>query len=158
MLKLAAVIQNLALALMAGSIAGVGLAAFVLFAEAPSREIAGQVGNVIFARLGPAILALSGLSLGARAILHRTQRPTGGRATAFILAVVVAVLAGVVALWLTPTMVDIWHAAPHADDGSGLIGDERSRFLMLHGITNLFYMGIMIICALQLVLDSLRRH
>lgn len=157
MLKAAAVVHVLALALMAGGIAGIGLAAGVIFGRAPTREVAGQIGNTLFARLGPAVLVLSLVAMAARILLHRGEPPSWWRAASTILAVLTAVLAAAVALWLTPRMNAIWSTAPHAEDGSGLLGDARSRFLMLHGISNLLYMSIMILGAVQLALSGLRR-
>lgn len=157
MLRAAAVLHDLSYALLAGGIAGIGLAAGSIFGKAPTREIAGQIGNALFARLGPAVLFLALLALACRIYLQASEPPTAWRTASLVLAVVVAALAAGVALWLTPVMNGIWHGSSHAVDGSGLIGDERKRFLMLHGISNLLYMGIMILGAVQLAFGHFRR-
>ena len=157
MIRTSGILHDLSFALMAGGIAGIGLAAGSIFGKAPTREIAGQIGNDLFARLGPAILILSFLALATRLVLHRSEPPSGWRTTAMVLAVVTAALAVAVALWLTPVMNSIWHGTSHAIDGSGLVSDERKRFLMLHGISNLFYMGIMLLSASELALRAFRR-
>ncbi len=157
MLKAAAAIHDLALAIMAGGIAGVGLSIAITFARAPSREIAGQIGNVILGILGPALLGASLVVLAARMLLHRAETPSAARAAALVLAIVTALLAALLALWLTPRMGAIWATGDHAADGSSLTGEDRTRFLKLHGFSNLLYMAVMLLAAAQLVLGSLRR-
>jgi len=143
-MRLAAILHDLSLALLVGGIAGVGFCVNLLFARAPSREIAGQVGNAIFARLGPGVLALSVALLVTSLLLHRGGPPSGRRIVSVLLAGAIVAVAAVTALWLTPRMGAIWASGAHAADGSGLLGDDRRRFLVLHIISNVAYLAVML--------------
>jgi hypothetical protein len=146
----AAVAHDLALGWMTGGIGGAGVCAVLLFQHAPSREVAGQIGNVIFTILGQAVFALTLVLLAARLFLRRARE--GATAPRLWPAVLACALAGVLALWLTPAMTDIWGAVPHDPAGSGLMGDDKARFMRLHGAGNLIYltlfaMGCLLIAA-----------
>lgn len=152
----AVAVHDLALALMIGGIAGVGLAIAMTFARAPSREVAGQIGNAVFGVLGPSVLVASLVVLVTRVLVQRSEAPSTARTASLSLAIVTALLAAIVALWLTPRMSALWTGGAHAPDGSGLTGPDRSRFLSLHGVSNLLYLAILLLSAAQLVLGSLR--
>ena len=62
-MRAVAAVHDLVLALLTGGLAGAGLAVNLLFARAPSREIAGAIGNAIFTRLGPISLGLAAVLL-----------------------------------------------------------------------------------------------
>lgn len=145
-------LHDLALAILVGSVAGVGLSAITLFDRAPSREFAGQIGNAIFEMFGLMVLVLSLVVLASRFAIHRNEAPSAARLAALAISVMIVLMAAVIALWLTPVMGRIWATAAHAPDGSGLVGDERSRFMMLHGIGNLGYVSIMLMGALLVVM------
>ena len=153
-MRLTAIVHDLSLALLVGGIAGVGLCANLLFARAPSREIAGQVGNAIFGRLGPGVLVLSVAVLITSLLLHRGGAPSGRRTGLVLLAGAMVVIAAVTALWLTPRMGALWASGAHAADGSGLIGDDRSRFLVLHIISNVAYLAVMLMGAALVLLRA----
>jgi hypothetical protein len=151
-MRLAAILHDLSLALLVGGIAGVGFCVNLLFSRAPSREIAGQVGNAIFGRLGPGVLALSVTLLITSLLLHRGGPPSGRRTVSLLLAGAIVAVAAVTALWLTPRMGALWASGVHAADGSGLIGDDRRRFLALHIISNVAYLMVMLMgVALELL-------
>jgi len=121
----------------------VGLAVSVLFARAPSREIAGQIGNVIFSRLGPAVAILA-VALFATEMITRRSRASGAAEIAStILHAAIVLMALAVALWLTPKMGAIWREGAHAADGTGLEGNARGRFLVLHVASNLIYLAML---------------
>lgn len=142
-MKAAAALHDLSLALIVGGIAGAGFAVSMLFDLAPSHEIAGQVANPTFGRLGPAV-ALLAVVLFATEMILRRARPASATGTAsIILHAVLLALALALAFWLTPRLVDLWHTGAHAADGSGLEGEARRRFMMLHGIGNLIYLAIL---------------
>lgn len=143
---MARVVHDLALCLILGGIAGTALCAGVLFERAPSREIAGHLGSVIFGRLGPAVLVLALVVVGTRLMLSR-DGSVRGRRLSLVLAAAMTAVAMVVSIWLTPQMITIWNEAPHAPDGSGLLGEDRARFFMLHGMTNLGYIAIGLLAA-----------
>jgi hypothetical protein len=157
MMRFLEVLHGLALALLTGGIAGVGLAVGVLFQRAPSREIAGQVGNATFSRLGPAVLALAAIVLAARVYLHRAEPPSGIRTTSLVLAVAIVAVAALVALGITPRMAALWAAGAHAADGSGLTGEDRGRFVALHALANAAYLVLLACGAALIVLTSIRR-
>ena len=156
MTKIASVIHGLALALLAGGIAGIVLAIDIVFDRAPSREIAGQIGNVIFGRLAPAVLGLSLLALGARIVMQGADSPSWGRTVALVAAILTVLIAAVIAFWLTPSMNLIWKEGLHAADGSGLAGDDRTRFLTMHIWSAVLYLGILSLAALQITLTAIR--
>jgi hypothetical protein len=153
MLPLAAAFHDLALALLTGGLAGVFLAVGILFEKAPSREIAGQVGNVIFGRLGPAALTLAVIVFATELILVRGKE-RGGR-TALILSLLTFLMVGAAALFLTPRMTGIWLQSPHAPDGTGLMGEEKRRFLAMHVASNLAYMGALLAGVGRIVLRAI---
>ena len=78
-MKIISALHHVSIVLMTGGIAGVGLAATVLFQKASSREVAGQIGNVIFGRLAPSVMVLSAVILataGCAAALVPALRAT----------------------------------------------------------------------------------
>ncbi len=158
MLKAAGAIHDLALAVMAGGIAGVGLAMAVTFARAPSREIAGQIGNAVFGILGPAVLTVSLVALATRIYVHGAESPSAARSASLVLAIVTVLLGALLALWLTPRMGTLWTSGAHGSDGSGLAGKDRMRFLRLHGVGNLLYLAILTLSVAQIVLSSVRKR
>ena len=150
-------LHDLCLALLVGGIAAAAVAAVTLFEIAPTREIAGQVGQVIFERLGYIVLAASVAVLLTRWALGRGEPASKSRSAALALASLSVGLALLVVLFITPRMEAIWHSAPHAQDGSGLTGDDRRDFMRLHGVANLSYMSMMAAGALQIVLRAMGR-
>jgi hypothetical protein len=136
--------HDLALALLVGGLAGVFVSVGTLFARAPTREIAGQVGNAIFGRLAPAAVLLAAIVLGARLRLHRGEPASARRSLALVLAAAIALTVAAAALYLTPRMSAIWTAAPHAADGSGLAGEDKVHFLRLHILSNLSYLAALL--------------
>lgn len=157
-MRLTGILHDLSLGLLAGGIAGIGLAVNILFDRAPSREIAGQIGNVIFSRLGPSSFALALIVLASRLYLNRIEPPSRMRTASVAICVVMAILAAVVALWLTPRMGAIWRSAPHAPDGTGLTGVDRSRFIALHVGANLAYLVIFLLGTAQIALRAWQRR
>ena len=153
--KAKAVIHDVALALVVGGIAAVGVAAGAIFGSSPTREIAGQIGNDLFGTLGPAVLGLSLVVLAARLLLQSGEPTSRVRTASLICAVLMALMAAVLALWLTPRMNTIWTGSPHAPDGSGLDPGVRGGFMILHGISNLLYLGIMLLGITQIILRTL---
>ena len=146
-------VHDVALALLAGGIAGVGMAVTVLFAKAPSREVAGQIGSATFARLGPVVLLLAMVVFGARLVTGAGATGSAGlRRLGLSLSGVALALAAVNAVWLTPRMVGLWNEGPHAADGTGLAEPARHRFLALHGMSNLAYLAILLLCLALLIL------
>ena len=145
-------IHDLAVALLAGGIAGGSLSAIVLFRKAPTREVAGEVGQAIFDLLGIVVLSLSIVLLASRILLQREETPSWKRSTALALSVICAAAACVIALWLTPAMGAIWESGPHAADGSGLAGDARASFMRLHGMANLSYLILLLSSAGMILL------
>ncbi|HKY33322.1 MAG TPA: DUF4149 domain-containing protein [Candidatus Polarisedimenticolia bacterium] len=158
--RAAAVAQDLALGLLAGGIAGAALCATVLFQAAPSREVAGDVGNAIFRPLGLAAFALSLVLLAARWVL-RLQRPASLPGTppapSLILPLAACLLSGTLAFYVTPVMTALWESAPHDPSGGGLMGEDRSRFMRLHGLGNLLYLSLLTLSAAGIAAGALRR-
>ena len=150
-------LHDLGLALLVGGIASALVAALTLFERAPSREIAGQVGQVIFERLGWVVLAASAIVLVTRLLLRREEPASRQGAAALTLASLCVGLALLVVLFITPRMASIWYSAQHAADGSGLSGDDRRAFMSLHGVANLSYMSMMVAGAVQIVLRAVGR-
>lgn len=140
-------IHDLAVALLVGGIAGGSLSAIVLFRKAPTREVAGEVGQAIFNLLGIVVLSLSIVLLASRILLQRREPPSKSRSMALALSVACAAAACAIALWLTPAMGAIWESAPHAADGSGLAGEARGSFMRLHGLANLCYLILLLSAA-----------
>jgi hypothetical protein len=134
--------HDLALGWMTGGIGGAGVCAVLLFRHAPSREVAGQIGNVIFTVLGQMVFLLTLVLVGARLVMRRHAGRAGGPAPRLWPAALACVLAGVLALWLTPAMTSIWNAVPHDPAGSGLMGADKARFMRLHGAGNLIYLAL----------------
>ncbi len=139
----AAVAHDVSLAWIAGGVLVAAVAALLLFQVAPSREVAGQVGQAIFNWLGRLMLVLSLVATGSRLAIHRGAAPPPGRSRPFpldlaLLGVMLAASA-TLALWLTPAMAAIWETAPHDPGGSGLMGADKTRFMRLHGLGNLLY-------------------
>jgi len=123
-----------------------------LFQAAPSREVAGQVGQVVFNWLGRVVFALTLVGLAGRVVLDRlaagrekARRP--GSLDLWLTASACAA-AAVLALWLTPAMEVIWRTAPHDPSGGGLVGDDKSRFMRLHGAGNLLYLTLLVVTTL----------
>ncbi|HEY3177099.1 MAG TPA: DUF4149 domain-containing protein [Candidatus Polarisedimenticolia bacterium] len=144
-------IHDLTLALVVGGIFGGAFSAVILFREAPSREVAGRVGQAIFDLLGIVVFGLSLVLLASRAFLLRTEPPSRARSVALALSVACVLLACAIALGLTPAMGRIWRTAPHAPDGSGLVEAARVPFMRLHGIANLSYLALLG-CAAAIIL------
>ena len=153
-MRIVRALHDLALAFLAGGIAGGAVCALVLFAKAPSREVAGAVGQAIFDRLGLIVLGLSAILLACRLILQRLEPPSRSRATALAASAICVVLSGIIALWLTPAMAEIWSTAPHAPDGTGLVEEARRPFMRMHGIANLCYAIILAASAGLIVLRA----
>lgn len=151
-------VVGLALGLQVGGIAVASAAAFVLFDRAPNREIAGHIGMGIFELLAAVVLALTLIVLAGRLFLRRGEPASRASSAGLVLAVACCVLALAIALWLTPQMARIWESAPHAADGAGLTGEDRRRFMALHGIGNLAYQLILVMGAAQVVLGTARRR
>lgn len=149
-------IHDLALALMVGGVAGGAIAALILFERAPTREVAGQIGQTIFDRLGVIVLALALAVVLARLLLRRLQ-PASRTLPGLPQAVICVILAGLIALWMTPAMHALWVGAPHAEDGSGLTGEAKSRFMRLHGAANLAYIAILLAGSWQIALGAGRK-
>jgi hypothetical protein len=154
MLKVFAIIHDLCLALLVGGLGAVFVAAFLLFETAPNHEIAGQVGQAIFNVVGPGTLVVTILMAASRAFLKSGVAPARLARLGTGLTVIALLLAAVIALWLTPAMAVIWRTAPHAPDGSGLTGDDFTRFMSLHGTGSASYLGILLIAAALLVMRS----
>jgi len=150
-------VYDLALAVLVGSIIGVSVAAIALFDRAPSREFAGQVGSAVFDMMGMMALALSLLILAARFLIRRREPFSVTGAVVTGLAVLAALVSAAIALWITPVMDAIWAEAPHAPDGSGLVGPERARFMWLHGLSSASYLALVVIGALMILNRSLTR-
>ena len=152
MLKLCAVIHDLCLALLVGGLGAVFVAAFVLFDAAPDHEIAGQIGQALFNLLGPGTLGVTLLLLATRAYLRTVVAAPRFAGIGTGLAVVAVILAGGIAFWLTPAMDVIWKTAPHANDGTGLAGEDYTRFMRLHGMGSASYLAIWLIAAVLLAM------
>lgn len=150
-------LHDLGLALLVGGIASAAVAALTLFEQAPTREIAGQIGQVIFQRLGWVVLAASVAVLLTRLALARGEPASKTRSAAMTLSCLCVGLALLVVLIITPRMASIWYSVPHASDGSGLTGDDRRAFMALHGVANLSYMSMMALGAVQIVIRALGR-
>lgn len=154
--RVAAVIHDLALALMVGSVAGAAVGAIVLFEHAPSREVAGEVGNAIFDAVGPLVAALSILVLLAGLPLRRLEPRPRVRATSTTLSLICVVAALLILFWFMPRMDAIWASAPHAPDGSGLVPEARARFMQLHGMANVCFLTVFFGGSLLVVLRAVR--
>ena len=150
-------LHDLGLALLVGAIAAAAVAALTLFEQAPTREIAGQVGQVIFERLGWVVLAASAAVLLTRLAIGRGEPASKSRSAALALSSLCVGLALLVVLIITPRMASIWHSVPHAADGSGLTGGDRRAFMSLHGVANFSYMSMMALGAVQIVIRALGR-
>jgi uncharacterized protein DUF4149 len=150
-------LHDLALALVAGGIAGVALCVSLLFARAPSREVAGQIGSAIFGHLGSPMLLLATIVFGARLVMRSRRAAGAGGSVALAASALLLCLAALSALWLTPEMTAIWTAGAHAADGTGLIGEDRRRFLMLHGTSNLAYLGMLALSVLLIAWPEPKR-
>ncbi len=157
-MRFVSAVHLLALALLAGGLAGVFIAVSTLFQNAPTREIAGQVGNAIFGRVALLALPLALIVLGTSLWLHRRTPASASRTLSLVLSVVSALAVGTAALYLTPRMSAIWTASPHAADGSGLMPAERSRFLTLHILGNLSYLTALVSGIALILLRSLSRR
>lgn len=154
----AAVAHDVSLAWIAGGVLVAAVAAVLLFRVAPSREVAGQVGQAIFNWLGRLMLVLSLVAAGSRLAIQRAapaaaafSRPTSwgsgpGSRRAFPLDIVLCGLmvaaSATLALWLTPAMAAIWETAPHDPGGTGLMGADKTRFMRMHGAGNLLYLTL----------------
>src|SRR5678816_3687544 len=145
-------LHDLALALMTGGIVGVGLSVSVLFARAPSRDVAGQIGGGIFGAVGPYVLLLGSIVCGARLLMRTTEPASRVGLFATAASALVVIIAALNVFWLTPRMRLIWESASHAADGSGLQGEPRREFLALHGLSNLAYLSILLIGLLLILL------
>ena len=143
---------------VSGAIVGGAIAALLLFQAAPSREVAGQVGQVVFNWLGRAVLALTLIGLASRFLLDRPAAGGGTRRRGVSLDLWLTAgacgVAAVLALWITPAMDEIWKTAPHDPAGSGLMGTDKSRFMRLHGIGNLHYLTLLAVTTLLLARRS----
>jgi hypothetical protein len=157
-MKIISALHHVSIVLMTGGIAGVGLAATVLFQKASSREVAGQIGNVIFGRLAPSVMVLSAVILATAIPIYRSQSISWNRTLSLGLAVAIFLMAAVVTFWLTPRMGAIWNSATHAGDGSGLTGEPYKQFMMMHGISNLVYIGVLLSGLVMTVLAAVRGH
>ena len=115
----AAVAHDVSLAWIAGGVLVAAVAALLLFQVAPSREMAGQVGQAIFDWLGRLMLVLSLVAAGSRLAIQRGAAPPPARSPAgtsvsrrpfpldlALLGVMLAASA-TLALWLTPAMAAI---------------------------------------------------
>ena len=154
-MKIVLALHHVALVLLTGGIAGIGLAVTVLFQRASSREAAGQIGNAIFGRLAPGALLLSAVILATAIPIYRNSSASWNRTVSVALAIAMFLLALGVTFWLTPKMSAIWASGAHADDGTGLAGDSRKQFLMLHGISNLAYIGMLVSGLVMTVLAAI---
>ena len=154
-MRLVSILQDLSLALLVGGIAAVSVAAFVLFDTAPTHEIAGQIGNELFAALGPVLLGVALVNLAARLGLMSREPASFLRTVSLVLATSGVLVAGAIALWLTPRLGVIWTAGAHAPDGSGLAGDASIRFARLHGLAGLSYMTLLLIGIASIFLRNL---
>jgi hypothetical protein len=143
-MRFVSAVHDLALALLVGGLAGVFVSVGTLFARAPTREIAGQVGDAIFGRIAPAAVLLAAIVLAGRLRLHRVEAASARRSLSLVLAAALALAVGAAALYLTPRMSAIWTSAPHAADGSGLAGDDKVLFLRLHILSNLSYLAALL--------------
>lgn len=141
-MRVVSIVHDLCLALLIGGIATIFMVAIILFNQAPNHEIAGHIGNVIFGITGPGVFVLVLLMLATRLLLRKKERSLRVHSFSLALAVAGAILSGVVALWITPRMDLIWLTSRHALDGSGLVGDDRARFMALHGMANGAYLAI----------------
>lgn len=150
-------LHDLGLALLFGGIASALVAAVTLFEHAPTREIAGQVGQVVFQRLGWVVLGASAVVFATRLFLTRTEPAGRARSAALTLASICLGVSLLVVLVITPRMAAIWYSVPHAPDGTGLTGDDRRLFMTLHGVANLSYTSMMVMGAAQIVLRAAGR-
>ncbi|MFQ5701704.1 MAG: DUF4149 domain-containing protein [Acidobacteriota bacterium] len=153
-MRIVSVVHDLCLALLIGGIASILMVAFILFRQAPNHEIAGHIGNVLFGIVGHGVFVLALLVLVASLLLRRREASRRVQSITVSLAGVCALVAGVLALWITPRMNTIWLTTRHALDGSGLMGDDRARFMALHGMANSAYLAIWLACITLLVLRS----
>ncbi|MGH9868111.1 MAG: DUF4149 domain-containing protein [Candidatus Polarisedimenticolia bacterium] len=137
---------------VAGAILGGAVAAVLLFQAAPSREVAGQVGQVVFNWLGRVVLVLMLVGLISRFLLDRPgaggEAPRRTGSLDLWLTAAACAAAAVLALWITPAMDEIWTTAPHDPAGSGLMGADKSRFMRLHGVGNLLYLTLLTVTTL----------
>lgn len=155
----AAVAHDVSLAWIAGGVLVAAVAAVLLFRVAPSREVAGQVGQAIFNGLGRLMLVLSLVAAGSRLAIQRAAAPAQAafsRATSpgsgpgsrrafpldIVLCGVMVAASATLALWLTPAMAAIWETAPHDPGGTGLMGADKTRFMRMHGAGNLLYLTL----------------
>lgn len=139
--RLSIIVRALSLTVLVGMTLGVASAAIIVFDKAPTREIAGQIGVSAFGLLSR-IVFVAAVILLAVSIVIRRRHPSLRSKLNLFLSTGIFVVAAILALWLTPGMVYIWETAPHDPAGGGLIGEDRSRFMMLHGIGNLGYLAI----------------
>jgi hypothetical protein len=153
----AAMAHDLSLGWMTGAILGAGVAAVMLFKLAPSREVAGQIGNVLFEMLGRAVFLLTLILLGSRLLLRREALPGAARGLSLWPCLLACALAAILTLWLTPAMGVIWHTAPHDPAGAGLTGDDKARFMRLHGAGNLIYLALFVLGSALLAARAARR-
>jgi hypothetical protein len=153
-MRLVAVVRDLCLAFLVGGLGAVFIAAIILFDRAPSREVAGEIGQALFNELGPVVFIVTLFLLGGYVLLRRTEPSPATGVVSLVLAGACVLIAALIALWLTPRMDVIWETAPHAEDGSGLAGEERTRFMTLHGIASASYLSIWLAGIALLVLRS----
>lgn len=138
--KMIRAVHDLSLALLTGGIAGIGVAIPVVFAKAPTREIAGQIGNTVFDRLAPLVFVLCVLLMLSHIASRRGEPEGWRRRLRFVLAAAMLFVSVAIAFWLTPRMSALWTGAAHAADGSGLAGEARRSFLVLHIVSNIAYL------------------
>jgi len=143
MTRLAIIARRLTLIVLVGGTLGVATSAIIVFDKAPTREIAGQIGTSVFDMLSRVVFVAAVILLTASIVIRRREPSLRSRINLF-LSVAIFVVASLIALWLTPGMGHIWSTAQHDPAGGGLIGEERSRFMMLHGIGNLGYLSIVV--------------
>ncbi len=156
-MRIVRIVHDLVAAFLLGGIATASAAAMILFARAPSREVAGQIGQTIFEVVGRGAFVFSLVLLACRVAMSRAEPAPARGSLALGLAVLIVVLAGAIALWLTPAMGEIWRDGVHAADGSGLAGADREAFMSRHAIGSAFYFVIILASAVIIGLRSAGR-
>jgi len=149
-MKAVTIVHDLVVAMLAGGLATASVAAFILFDRAPSKEIAGQIGQTIFEIVGRGTFALALVLLACRLILARGDDPRVKRRAAMVMTALIVVVAAVIALWVTPALGEIWREGRHAEDGSGLAGADKEAFMARHGLGSAGYL-VLILTSMGLI-------
>lgn len=157
MSRFVSIVHDMAAAFLMAGVATSSAAALILFDRAPSREVAGQIGQTIFEVVGRGTFAMALVLLACRLAIGRQEPRRASGTVALALVVVMVVASGLIALWITPALGEIWRNGEHAADGSGLVGADRAAFGSRHGMGSAAYLVILVCAAVTIGLRATGR-